>query len=133
MSKILGAFALLITVFLACDKSDNSNDDSQVLDGRYLGTFHRTGNDTADVSILFRDNHFEGSTDKVKYPAICGGSYSIQGTLINFADSCSWTADFDWSLILSGTFNFQVNNGTVRIWKTNGAVTDEYLLRRSVR
>ena len=134
MKSILSALVLII-LLLSCKKSENPavENESYKLEGRYIGTFHRTGLDTADVSILFNDNHFEGSSDKIKYPAICNGSFNIQGSVINFTDNCSWTADFDWSLILSGAFNFQVNNGAVKIWKVNGSVTDEYNLRKAIR
>ncbi len=134
MKKFIGGFALVVVLLIACDKDESvTTSESFNLEGRYLGTFHRTGMDTAEVTILLRDSHFEGSSDTPKYPAICGGSFNVQGSMINFTDSCSWTADFDWSLILSGTFNLQINDGTVKIWRTNGAITDEYLLRKAVR
>ena len=131
MKSILIGISLL-SILIACDKSESPTESYQ-LEGRYLGTFHRTGMDTSDVSILFRDGQFEGASDVNRYPAICNGSFALQGSMINFKDNCSWTADFDWSLILTGTFNFEVNDGTVRIWKTNGAVTDEYSLRKAIR
>ena len=127
-------FVAIMTVaavtLTACDKSD---DPSLMLNGRYMGTFSRTGMDTASVSLLFNDNNFSGQSDRINYPAICRGSFDLNDNLIRFNDSCAWTANFDWSLILSGQYNISSNNGTVRIWKTNGTVTDEYLLNRVVR
>ncbi|HEX2628716.1 MAG TPA: hypothetical protein VHM26_06890, partial [Chitinophagaceae bacterium] len=97
------------------------------------GTFTRTGMDTASVNILFDGTNFSGSSDRVNYPAICHGSFDLNDNLIRFNDSCAWTANFDWSLILSGQYNISYNDRGVRIWKTNGTVTDEYLLNRVVR
>jgi hypothetical protein len=117
-----------IIIFVACDKTEDA--ELTVSNGRYMGTFTRTGMDTAQVSLLFRDGYFEGQSDRSNYPAICRGSFQTDDNTITFTDSCSWTANFDWSLILSGTYQASLTDGTLRIWKTNGAVTDEYVLRR---
>jgi hypothetical protein len=133
MTRLVRFVAIMAAVatLTACDKSD---DPSLNLNGRYMGTFSRTGMDTASVSILFTDNTiFSGQSDRINYPAICHGSFDLNDNLIRFNDSCAWTANFDWSLILSGQYNISNNNGTMRIWKTNGTVTDEYLLRQVVR
>jgi hypothetical protein len=130
MKKILWLAAVVAFTFFACDKTESESSD---LYGRYIGIFNRTGMDTAQVSLLFTGNRFEGQSNKQNYPAICRGSFLQDNNSINFTDSCSWTANFDWSLILSGKFNISFMQGTVRIWKTNGVVTDEYLLRQPVR
>ena len=98
-----------------------------------MGLFTRTGMDTSRVSIFFDQNRFEGQSTQVNYPAICRGTFELDENTVTFVDSCAWTANFDWSLILSGTYNINFSDGTVRIWKTNGAVTDEYLLRQPTR
>jgi hypothetical protein len=123
------AFSLL---FAACQK-DNDKDAAD-LGGLYSGTFNRTGMDTSTVSLDFSGHRFDGTSDQEKYPAICHGSFEADENMIVFTDSCTWTADFDWSLILNGTYNLSFqNDNTIRIWRTNGIVTDEYLLRKVVR
>jgi hypothetical protein len=129
MKKVLYLLTVAFLLF-ACDKTDS---ESNTLYGRYIGIFNRTGMDTAQVSLLFNGNHFEGQTNKQNYPAICRGGFQLDNNSVNFTDSCSWTANFDWSLILTGKYNISFMQGTVRIWKTNGAVTDEYLLRQPIR
>lgn len=91
--------------------------------------------DTANVAITLGNNHFEGQSDRDQYPAICRGSYATSASTIAFVDSCTWTANFDWSLILNGTYNISQGNegNTIRIWRTNGTITDEYLLGRVSR
>jgi hypothetical protein len=42
-----------------------------------------------------------------------------------------WTADFDWTLILEGKFNYQLNGNHLKIWKTVGEVTDAYELEKA--
>jgi hypothetical protein len=89
--------------------------------------------DTTRVSLLFTDNRFEGSSDIMNYPAICGGTFIVQDNMINFADSCTWTANFDWTLILKGQYTIEKNGGAVKIWRTNGAIKDEYILAKVIR
>ena len=74
-----------------------------------MGTFIRTTpfaiSKAANVSITFRDNNFEGASDKYRYPVICKGTFIVSGQEIEFTNTCGpWTADFDWSLIISGKF-----------------------------
>ena len=127
MKKVLCILAVVSTLY-ACDKSES---DSTTLNGTYIGIFNRTGMDTAQVTLVFNGNHFEGHSNKTNYPAVCHGSLSQEDIhMVSFSDSCTWTANFDWSLILSGKYNISFMPGTVRIWKTHGAVTDEYLLRQ---
>lgn len=130
MIRVLSVILIGIAVLAACDKTEDS---TLSLSGRYMGTFNRTGMDTSQVSVLFRDNYFEGQSDRANYPAICRGSFQTDENTITFSDSCAWTANFDWSLILSGAYNASLTDGTLRIWKNNGAVTDEYILRKVVR
>lgn len=127
---LIGIVAMMGGILIACDKSDGA---SFSLSGRYMGSFSRTGMDTSSVTVNFSGNRFDGQSDQLHYPAICRGSFDLDENTIQFTDSCSWTANFDWSLILSGQYSISYNDGTVRIWKTNGTVTDEYLLRQVIR
>ncbi|HEX7847472.1 MAG TPA: hypothetical protein VF476_16845 [Chitinophagaceae bacterium] len=123
-------FVLIICFLPTCDKTEAKE---HVLEGKYIGIFHRTGMDTAQVNINFTNNVFTGTSNKANYPATCSGNFDIEDNSISFSDACAWTADFDWSLILSGTYDLQIINGTVRIWRTTGSVTDEYLLRQPMK
>lgn len=125
---------IALSVILGACKKNNENDLPRRIDGSYSGTFNRTGMDTADVKLSFGENLYEGQSDMEKYPAICRGSFNLSQNLIVFADSCTWTANFDWTLILNGTYNISFqDNDAIRIWRTNGNITDEYLLRRMFR
>lgn len=132
--KYLLTIALFSTLWLSCQKNDD-NDSPDKLTGTYSGTFNRTGfADSSKVKISLGDNQFTGQSSIAKYPAICRGSYDLSDQTISFVDSCAWTADFDWTLILNGTYNISfVDDNSIRIWRTNGAVTDEYLLSKMFR
>lgn len=119
-------------VLFSCQKDDKEN-DTLSLDGSYAGTFHRTGMDSATVQIDFENNRFEGFSERPHYPAICAGTFSMEGSSIVFSDTCSWTADFDWTLILNGKFALDVSGDVLKLTKTNNALIDEYTLRRIVR
>lgn len=116
--------------FISCEKADAV---SYSLDGKYTGIFYRTGLDTVPVTLFFDGDRFEGQGSRPYYPAVCHGSFELDYTTIHFYDSCAWTANFDWSLILTGAYNIQISDGTVRIWKTHDSITDEYLLRQPYR
>ena len=134
MRQLLALF-LFVLVVSACKKND---DDSPAyeLSGRFRGTFNRSGNpDTAQVSFNFKpDMSFDGTGGASYYPAICAGSFQRNNNTLVVNDSCAWTANFDWSLIFDGNYNINfTSENSVRIWRTNGAVTDEYLLNRIIR
>ena len=128
---------MLLTIGIigfACQKNKSETIDGDIF-GRYTGTFHRTGMDTVQVNFIFKtDNTFEGSSARFQYPAICGGSFQRSDMDLVVNDSCTWTANFDWTLIFDGNYNIAfINENAIRIWRTNGTVTDEYILNRFSR
>jgi hypothetical protein len=129
MKKLLLILSIFL-FFIACNKNKQINS----LDGRYNGTFNRTGMDTVAVDITFVGNLYDGYSTRTKYPAICNGSFELNKNTVVFHDSCVWTADFDWTLILDGEYKIQFDDErTVRIWRENGSIKDEYLLFRLIR
>jgi hypothetical protein len=114
------------------------HDDSvtfELPDGTYTGIFTRSNPHarflTSTVVLTFNDHNFEGSSSIENYPSICKGSYKIIGNDIEFTDSCTWTADFDWSFILSGNFNISMSGAELLITRSyDGKVTDTYSLKR---
>jgi hypothetical protein len=125
----------MVLILYACNKNDSDDSTENSIYGRYTGTFYRTGMDTTQVQLAFLNtNRFEGSGQRPLYPAICSGDFIFDGDRLGVNDTCTWTANFDWTLIFDG--NYQVSftgTNSIRIWRTNGAVTDEYLLRKLVR
>jgi hypothetical protein len=111
--KRLVIFALLtftlLTGLISCKKSTSN---SVFSDGTYKGTFQRqilgTG-DISNVNIVFNANKWVGQSDKQRYPALCEGTFQTNGiNEITFSNSCGWTADFDWSLILDKKYTVQI-------------------------
>lgn len=119
--KILILFGLLIAI-VGCNNDDNNIKAN--INGDYLGIFERNGN-TSNVELTFNNGTYNGQSEIEKFPALCNGTYAISGSTITFANDCAWTAEFDWSLILSDKWNFNLNNNILIITKSNG---DKYTL-----
>jgi hypothetical protein len=125
-------YLLLITIFfVSCEKSENDS----ALSGNYTGTFQRSspgGNSPKNqVSLNLNAGSFSGTSSDARFPAICHGSWEIRSNKIQFNNACVWTADFDWTLILDGEFQYQLNGNHLKLWKVMGEITDTYELYRN--
>lgn len=132
--KSLVLIVIVLFACLACEKADTG---VSIVRANYTGTFIRTSPTAkfrpADVTVSLTDSTFEGSSSIEKYPAICNGTYSISGDEITFNNECMFTADFDWTYILSGKFKFYYEGEELIITRSyEGSVTDTYRLKKSV-
>lgn len=121
--KVILLLVALITAF-ACT---NNEDTKVALEGTYTGTFEREGS-SSEVTLYFDSETYSGKSDMTKFPAICDGNYSTtNNNTIAFKNTCLWTADFDWSLILDGEWTYTLTTTTLTLSKTNG---DTYTLKK---
>ncbi len=136
MKKYLLFVGCLISL-IGCDKDEKYY--TKLQDGIYVGTFQReivwSVNDTAKITITFSSDTWSGSSNKVKYPALCKGTYTIKGDTIIFENECAWTAEFDWSLILSGKYKLKTERNIVEFERdyrsaTSDTFVDKYILKR---
>lgn len=106
--------------------------DEERLRGSYEGTFQRfaDGNPQglAAVELTFEGGSFSGNSEDPKYPAICAGSYTTKRSSISFSNTCLFTADFDWTLILSGDFRIERDEEELILTKNDGNIVDMYRL-----
>ena len=122
-------FFLLLTLaitIIGCDKdvdpTETNVDPTEInVDGNYIGVFERAGN-TSDVELSFNTGTWTGESETEKFPALCNGNYSISGNVITFENACPWTAEFDWTLILSDDWNYNLNGNTLVLTKANGDI-----------
>ncbi len=106
--RLVNIFASLLLIFVSCE-----NDDIipvvEVPIGTYNGHFIRSSPlgkyAPSNVTLSFTADRFTGESDKIKYPAICNGTYKITGQEIEFINECAWTAEFDWTYILAANLN----------------------------
>lgn len=126
-------FSLLLMVLVGCAKAD----DDKGFSARYKGVFVRTTGSplydpmAASITLNFTENTFSGTSDAPKYSAICSGTFTISQTKITIHNKCIFTADFDWTYIFKGEYNYEQNGDELRIWRTyaNG-YTDIYQLTK---
>jgi hypothetical protein len=123
MRKLITIIVIILTT-ISCSK-DNNNSET-LLNGKYIGTFER-GTNISNVEFTFNDGAYTGASDTVKFPAICDGTYTVTGRTIDFQSLCAWTAEFDWTLILGGEWNYTFQNNTLIMVHSNG---DKYTLTR---
>jgi hypothetical protein len=100
--------SMLNILFVAFVLSACSEDDDMVLANTYEGIFYRiypqARINASDVTLQLTGDNFSGSSSIQNYPAICSGTYEIDGSSITFSNQCAFTADFDWSYILDGVY-----------------------------
>lgn len=89
------------------------------IEGEYNGTFtitYHVGTDSARtetgaVEFSFDDGRYDVDGEQRYLPPRGGGKYTI-GSSINLTDRELHTAEFDWSLILNGSFDYEMKENT---------------------
>jgi hypothetical protein len=101
------------TFFSGCKKENTTIDD-----GTYKGTFtvtYSSGTQTGQTTLVLNNGTFSCSGNPTKIPAGGSGTFSSGNGTITFNDENFWTADFDWNLILSGTYDYTFNGENLKI------------------
>lgn len=121
----------LMLTLVACKKSDS---DAVRPSGAYEGIFKRynmEGSETAHVELVFGRNTFRGTSDRIAYPALGTGKFSAQEGSLNFENKSVWTAQFDWTLILNGTYLERREGDSLILSKSYGnGWVDVYKLKK---
>ncbi len=110
--KKLVYLAALIFLFSACKKEDYEH-----LSGNYSGTFRIMINQKMVMS------DFDLSLNATQFRVTKGykkgsGTYSSnQKNELVFVDQNMWTADFDWNLLLSGTYTSEIKGDSLILTK----------------
>lgn len=133
---------LFITILSAIiTKGCNSNNDDPqnlpIADGLYSGIFtstSSTGVSKGDVTLEIKGNRFIASGNANRIPAGGSGTWSVDpdGKAISLQDENFWTADFDWSLIMSGDFSYSFNGSKLILTRSSidGSTSQEYELNK---
>lgn len=137
--KLLAKIVLFFTsaVFGSCNETSEPAILIAVQNGTYTGTFQRfSGEHAGKISMVemnFDNGRWEGTSSIPKYPALCAGEYTLENGEITFTNECFWTAEFDWSLILSGTFKLKKTSTEMTFEKTmgtgNSQIKDVYIFQ----
>jgi len=84
------------------------------------------------VTLIFSGNDWSGQSQIAKYPALCRGTYKPNGAdSITFENACPWTAEFDWTFILSHNYKIKIVGNDIEISSNhNGVFKDIYKLTK---
>ncbi len=118
-------FLISLTSLISCSNDEVINYN---IEGNYTGIFKR-GDNTSNVALQLVNNEFSGGSTEGynKFPAICKGTYTVKNDEITFNNTCIWTAEFDWTLILGGSWNYAFKNNTLTL---NNLIGDVYILNK---
>ena len=128
MKHLIVAMLYLTSTTVSCNKSSSS---ISIPNGTYVGTFQRltsNGGQISNVTLTFSDSNWTGQSQFAKYPALCHGTYMTNGSAIVFKNLCMWTAEFDWSLILSSDYQYKLSGNSLQIRRNNNLYEDVYKL-----
>ena len=132
MRHVLCGLFCLTLLAVSCKKTESN---FLIPAGTYAGTFQRLISDSGQISnvtITFSENNWIGQSQYSKYPALCNGTYQVRGSEnVTFENACVWTAEFDWTLILSGDYKIKVAGNDSEISKNyNSQNRDIYKLTK---
>lgn len=126
------SIVVIFSTLLALGACNKSNSIATIPNGTYSGTFQRlnsNGGQISNVTITFNNGTWTGQSQFPKYPALCNGTYTVKNGMVDFANSCAWTAEFDWSLILSNKYQYNYSNNILMMKReNNGLFKDIYIL-----
>lgn len=122
-TKILIILGILI-VIASCSENDRIE---QNIDGNYVGTFEREEIIT-NVELNLKDNKFFGESDRINFPAIYFGEFSVRKNELNFENKQPIiTTEFDPNLILDGNWNYEIQDDQLVLTNSIG---DIYILTK---
>jgi hypothetical protein len=114
----------------------NENVTPQQLQGTYKGSFasvntasasDRSGLLGGSAQVVISGSNYQGGSTAAQQSR---GSYVIENNDIIFTDSLAHTADFNWALLLNGTFK-QSTKGDSLVWtKTLGTYNYIFTLKK---
>lgn len=129
--KWMVLLALVSFGFSSCEK-ECGNDKS--LNGLYKGTFKRYNVHNApeaEIQLSLKYPDWSGSSNINKYPALGNGSFSTGDGTLKFRNRTVWTADFDWTFILDGTYLDQSHGDSLIFTRSYpGGGVDVYRLKK---
>ncbi len=108
MKKIMFLF---VSLLVGCEVNDTNYSFEE---GNYSGTFIIVESDgqtlTGNVNFSFINNQYSVIPETRYLPPVGAGKYKINLNVINITDTVPHTAEFDWTLILNGNFEFSYND-----------------------
>jgi hypothetical protein len=136
MMKLKGLILLVVvSVFSSCSKELIV---SKNVDGTYRGVFEIENTDpaanstpiTADVWVNLKGINYNSTGSVNGISAGASGKYFIKKDVITFTDILMHTANFDWSLLLNGSYTYTIKDDQIVLSKKAGNNTYTYRLKK---
>jgi hypothetical protein len=107
------------------------------LEGDYNGTFSYQQNSDSNnkienipVKISFTGNEYKSSANANYMPAGGQGKYELSGTKVVFTDEMMRTANFDWNLLLNGTYTISSKSDSLFLVKKTDDASYTYTIKK---
>lgn len=129
--SLAAAAVMLPFLFFSCDKNNND----EIMEGTYKGTFSATYKSGGDVqkgqtTIVLKDGTFSCTGNANRIPAGGSGTYKVSGSTITFDDANSWTADFNFDLVLDSSYSYSVDGRVLLIRKETASGIYQYSMEK---
>lgn len=123
---------ILFFLLIISSCSEDGQLEQKFQEDTFTGTFQGDlvfgDTEIANITLTFDGNRWSGTGDYPKYPALCSGTYSINGNKITFQNECAWTTEFDWTLILTGEYKLTKTGSTLEFSRDyRSATSDTYI------
>jgi hypothetical protein len=128
------AYQLITVLLLQYLQQGCKKNDTRISDGTYAGTFtvtYSSGVQSNNVVLEISGGKYNCSGNTNRIPAGGAGSFVLENNKLKFTDEQVWTADFDWNLILNGSYNYTFDGQQLKItaYKNNVAYYKYDLLK----
>jgi hypothetical protein len=145
---------VVMAVIASCNKDDAHKAKTLTINAKYSGPLNggtiangtymgqlladekdngfNTGPITRDVVIAFNSSNYTTITGPSGFAAESKGVFTLSGNKIALTDSLAHPADFDWGLILEGSYSYNVNADSLILTKMGGDNTYTYKLKKIV-
>ena len=116
-------FFTLVFIFVFCINCNKSNLNVIFLPGTYNGTYSITHHYNTDwaltesgpATFVFTDTSYSCYGEEYLLPPGGGGEYEIVGDVMVLNDMMNHIANFDWTLILDGEFDYRFDGNNLRL------------------
>jgi len=128
-------YVSIITFFflISCD---NQNDfTAEIIEGTYRGTYTVINNYASDhedsesgsVELLLEHNNYMITPEVYLTPPNSIGKYTLATSSIIFQDTVEHTANFDWTLIIAGEYQYKLVEDNLELMQIDSENNRKYI------
>ncbi len=136
MKRLFYFLAAGLLAMQGCSK--NVVTPSSSLEGTYTGKFYHYNGAVVPVekiTVRFEADRYRSAAGSNRQPAGGSGNYILdtENGVLKFEDKNVWTTEFDWNLILNGTYKYSLKGDSLILAKTlvESSTRYEYRLKKN--